>query len=41
VTTSDLSDEQIELLIADHWREIKGLLAEVRRRKENLPKRKR
>jgi hypothetical protein len=27
-----LSDEQINLLIADHWREIRGLLREKKRR---------
>lgn len=32
VTTSELSDEVIDKLIEDHWREIRGLLAELRKR---------
>lgn len=30
-----LTDEQVEQLIADHWREIKGLLREQERRRGN------
>jgi hypothetical protein len=29
-----LSSDQIDKLIADHWREIKGLIREIRRRKQ-------
>jgi hypothetical protein len=29
----DLSSEQIEQLITDHWRELKGLLKELKRRR--------
>lgn len=31
-----LSNEEIDRLIADHWREIKGLIRELRRRKTVL-----
>jgi hypothetical protein len=32
-----LPDDQIDKLVSDHWREIKGLLNEMRkRRRENL-----
>jgi hypothetical protein len=33
-TISCLSDEDIDKLIADHWREIKGLIQELKRRKK-------
>lgn len=28
----ELTNEQLEKLVADHWREIKGLLKEIKRR---------
>jgi hypothetical protein len=31
---SSLSDEDIDYLIAAHWREIRGLMKEVNRRKK-------
>jgi hypothetical protein len=30
----ELSNDQIDQLIADHWREIRGLIKEIRRRKQ-------
>jgi hypothetical protein len=33
-TIESLSNADIDKLIADHWREIKGLIREIRRRKQ-------
>ena len=32
-TVASLSDEDIDFLIASHWREIRGLMKELKRRK--------
>lgn len=37
ITPSQLSDEEIDTLITDHWREIRGLLREKKRRLQDLP----
>jgi hypothetical protein len=31
-----LTDDQIDQLVADHWREIKGLLQEMKRRRKKI-----